>query len=105
VVKPPYNTPLNLLLLLLLCCLQIYVLRGAWAAAGHFVWGCWLLVNICFHYYQAVHVSPGYTSDIDLQVLLVDHIVTVLLAVYYDGGRSTQWYYCSGWLPKINLIS
>jgi hypothetical protein len=49
----------------------VYVVKGALAAAGHVVWGLWLLVNICYHYHPAVHISPGYTSDIELQVLLL----------------------------------
>lgn len=56
---------------LIRCCLQVYVVKGALHAACHFVWGMWLLVNICYHYYQAVHLAPGYTSDVDLQVQLL----------------------------------
>ncbi|WIA39341.1 hypothetical protein OEZ86_005453 [Tetradesmus obliquus] len=49
--------------------LEVYAVKGALHAACHLVWGMWLLVNICYHYYQAVHLAPGYTSDVDLQVL------------------------------------
>lgn len=47
---------------------QVLAARGFWVAACHLVWGLWLLFNICYHYYHAVHDSPGCTKDLDLQV-------------------------------------
>lgn len=48
--------------------LQMPAKQGLLAAAVHWAWALWLAFNIIFNYLLAVLASPGFTSELSMEV-------------------------------------